>query len=550
MVSPAPAEEPAISEEQVVPVADYEAEDVVLENDKLKIVLANRGAVVKGITLKEFTDPRKYKGPGFDRPLEIVSSEYSREALIFADLAGNIPFESSCYEVQEKSESSVTFRQQFNNGLEIIKTYELSEKDYALDLSINLALTGDSSSPLKLAYLMTALQGISSEDTDNFGQDLEAVVALRTAKPQPTLRKKRLNKLRGKVDVTEDAPVLWLGAQNRYFACVLYPPSAQKTYTVTLQAVEIERPQGSAASGAASATMLNNVVCALESAEMEITPESPQELDFAFFVGPKRDDILLQFDGLAVLVHSGWLAGIRKLLLWLLRSLHKGVGNYGAAILILTLIVKVILFPLTRKQHTSMHKMQVLKPKLQELQQRYKSDRQRLSQEQMKLYREHGVNPMGGCLPLFLNIPVFIALFQTLRTAIELRQAPFVGWISDLASPDRALQFPAGFALPVLGSYLNVLPILMIAAMIFQQRMTPRAADAKESQQQQMFKFMPYFMGVLFYNMPSGLVLYWFTSTVLGIGEQYLTKKKLEDETSTAAPLETKRRTQSKRRRK
>jgi YidC/Oxa1 family membrane protein insertase len=175
-----------------------------------------------------------------------------------------------------------------------------------------------------------------------------------------------------------------------------------------------------------------------------------------------------------------------------------------------------------------MRDMQALQPRIQALKEKYKEDRQKLSQETMKLYKEAGVNPLGGCLPMLLQMPVFIALFNVLRNTIELRQAPFLGWINDLSQQDVLARLP--MSLPLIGDAVSVLPILMGASMLMQSKIGGSIAGPESSpSQSKAFQYMlPVVFTVLFYRMPSGLVVYWIVNTVLSIGQQYYINKGVE----------------------
>lgn len=191
-----------------------------------------------------------------------------------------------------------------------------------------------------------------------------------------------------------------------------------------------------------------------------------------------------------------------------LQFLYQFLRSYGWAIIVFSIIIKILLFPLTRKSMQSMREMQEIQPKIKALQEKLKKDPQRLNQETMKLYKEHGVNPMGGCLPLLLQMPVLFALFNLFRTTIMLRQASFLGVIHDLSAPDA-----------ILGG-VHLLPILMGVTMIFQQRLSPQ-----DPKQKAMAYFMPIFMVVIFYNLSSGLNLYYFMFNILSIIESVITKR-------------------------
>ena len=187
--------------------------------------------------------------------------------------------------------------------------------------------------------------------------------------------------------------------------------------------------------------------------------------------------------------------------------------NWGWAIIILSLVVYFLLFPLSLKQMRSMKEMQALQPKIEALRKELKDNPQRLNKEIMELYKEHKVNPLGGCLPLLLQMPIFFALYQALIRSVSLRGAHFL-WIKDLSSPDQF--FTLKFALPVLGNQINILPILMAIGMFVQQKISTVKATGEAAQQQKIMSIiMPVMFGVIFYHMPSGLVLYWFVNSAL-----------------------------------
>jgi YidC/Oxa1 family membrane protein insertase len=190
--------------------------------------------------------------------------------------------------------------------------------------------------------------------------------------------------------------------------------------------------------------------------------------------------------------------------------------NYGLAIMLMTIIIRIVFWPLTHKSTQSMKRMQAVQPLMKEIREKFKDNAQKQQQEMMKLYKEHKINPLGGCLPMLIQIPVFIALFVVLRSAIELRFAGFL-WIRDLSEAENLFQF--GFTVPLVGwSAFNILPILMAVTMAWQQKLTPSTGDA---QQQKIMMIMPVMMLFFFYNFASGLSLYWTTNQVLMIVQLY-----------------------------
>jgi YidC/Oxa1 family membrane protein insertase len=249
----------------------------------------------------------------------------------------------------------------------------------------------------------------------------------------------------------------------------------------------------------------------------------PGSLAMSFFIGPKDFDVLKAVDPRLELVRAidfGITAPIVVPLLTALKWVHGFAGNYGWAIVILTIIINVLIFPLRHKSMVSMRKMQALQPEVKAIQERYAKykvtdpERQKMNQEMLGLYKQKGVNPASGCVPMLLTLPVLFAFYAMLSAAIELRGAPFFGWITDLSRHDP----------------LYITPLLMGASMFWQQKMMPTTADPI---QQKMFLLMPIIFTVSFLWAPSGLVVYWFVSNILAIGQQYLTNRMI----GTPAPV-------------
>ena len=242
-----------------------------------------------------------------------------------------------------------------------------------------------------------------------------------------------------------------------------------------------------------------------------IQPNTTEKLTSKLWTGPKLQNEMGQVaDHLDLTVDCGWAWFIAKPLFWLLTFIQQLVHNWGVAIICVTLVVKAILYPLTKAQYTSMAKMRMLQPKLQEMRERFGEDRQRMSQEMMKLYKDEKVNPLGGCLPLLLQMPIFIALYWTFMEAVELRHAPFFGWIQDLSAQDP----------------YYILPILMGASMFLLQKMSP--TPVADPMQQKIMNFMPLIFMVFFLWFPAGLVLYWLVSNLITIIQQQLIYRGLE----------------------
>jgi len=256
---------------------------------------------------------------------------------------------------------------------------------------------------------------------------------------------------------------------------------------------------------------------------VEIPPAQSAERVYRVYLGPKENERLEALGGgliRAIDLGYTWVVPLTRFFHWLLQALYSMVPNYGIAIIVLTILVRLVTAPLTNRQMRSMERMRALAPKLEELRAKHADDKAKQSEEMMRLYRQEGVNPLGGCLPMVLQIPVFIGLFYALRSSIELRHSPFFAWITDLSIPEALFTLP-GFDLPV-----RVLPILMGASMVVQQKLTPMQADP--AQAKMMLIVMPVMMTVMFYQFPSGLVLYWMVSNVIAISHQLWIGRRLK----------------------
>jgi YidC/Oxa1 family membrane protein insertase len=243
-------------------------------------------------------------------------------------------------------------------------------------------------------------------------------------------------------------------------------------------------------------------------------------VEYNLFLGPKKLWLLGSLGhSLDGAIDLGWFAFVARPMLEGLLYIDKVTGNYGWSIILLTILVRIIFYPVNAKQAKAMKGMQKVQPELKKIQEKYKDDREQLNKEMMELYRRHKVNPLAGCLPMLVQLPVFLGLYNALMQAIELRHAPFVGWITDLSQPDRLGTLGIPFVSP---PGIPILTLLMGASMLVQQKMTPAAGDPA---QQRMMMFLPVIFTVMFVNFPSGLVLYWFANNVMSIGQQYMTNR-------------------------
>jgi len=258
--------------------------------------------------------------------------------------------------------------------------------------------------------------------------------------------------------------------------------------------------------------------------QIRLDSGSQQKFQYKVYMGPKSLSILRSLNiGLDRAIHFGFFDILAKPLLYLLNFLHGFIPNYGAAIIVLTLIIKGILWPLGSKSYKSMSEMKKIQPLMTQIREKYKDDKKKMNEETMALYKTYKVNPLGGCLPMVVQIPVFFALYRMLYEAIELRHAPFFGWINDLSAPDRLLHF--SFSIPFMEPPygIPVLTIIMGATMFLQQKMSPPMGDPAQAK---MMMMMPVVFTFIFINFSSGLVLYWLVNNIVSISQQYYIQKK------------------------
>jgi YidC/Oxa1 family membrane protein insertase len=334
------------------------------------------------------------------------------------------------------------------------------------------------------------------------------------------LAEQDLPKLPVEVDRAPDARAVdWVAVKNKYFAQILVPAEGGEGFSIHARREvtprELRDPDFVPKLGA-----IEDVAATVNLAATVLQPGQAITNQLQYFIGPKKYDDLavLGLHQVGVMELGDWIRPIATLLLKTLNLIHEHVWphNYGVAIMLLTIIIRIIFWPITHKSTESMKRMAEVQPLVTEIRAKYKDNPQKMQQEIMALYKAHKINPLGGCLPMLIQIPVFFALFVVLRSAIELRFASFL-WIQDLSEPENLL---AG----VLPLPLNILPILMAATMYWQQKLMPTAGDPAQAKMMRIL--MPGMMLVFLYNFASGLALYWTTQNILMIVQQLLTLRK------------------------
>ncbi len=305
---------------------------------------------------------------------------------------------------------------------------------------------------------------------------------------------------------TYSATIGWAGYSDRYFLTAVMPKEPVPAVLKLSFADEIVTNQFS-------------------QKIQRLDPGKQGKYSYTFYMGPKSHKILGQYGNLLIKsINFGFFDIIAKPLLIVMNYIHDVIPNYGVAIILLTILIKLVFWPLGTKSYKSMSEMKKVQPLMMEIREKYKGDKQRMNQEIMGLYKTYKVNPASGCLPLLVQMPIFFALYRMLYMAIELRHAPFVGWITDLSGPDRLFHF--SFSIPFMDAPagIPVLTLLMGASFLLQQKMTPTGGDPMQAK---MMMLMPIFMTVLFINFPAGLVLYMFVNNIISMGQQFYTQKKL-----------------------
>ncbi len=323
------------------------------------------------------------------------------------------------------------------------------------------------------------------------------------------------------ITLQTNTPADWVAVKSKFFVQILAPEGGTMGYSLMAERA-LAPGEAQDPSLAPKSADIRAVGAQAFIPERTLNPGESVTQTLKLYVGPKKYSILRKL-GLHQedVMEFGMWSPLCKFLLIVLNATYSVIPNYGIAIILLTVFIRILFWPLTHKSTESMKKMQELQPLIAELRKKHKDNPRKLQEETMAMYKQHKVNPVSGCLPMLVQIPVFIALFVVLRSAVELRFADFL-WIKDLSEPERLVPF--GFTIPLLGwDALNILPIFMAATQAWQQSMTP-ATD--QAQQKMLLFLMPGMMLVMFYSMPSALVLYWSTNTVIMIAQQLIQKKR------------------------
>jgi YidC/Oxa1 family membrane protein insertase len=465
-VTPQDQAAPAVTAQPAVALKDEKI--YFLENEDIKVSVSSYGTRIKQIIFKKYTDEKKEPlrlnsdSMEAQQGLALANYENSVFSVIAAENPGNLVLE---YKAADKSTVKRTFTLDSKSSYLINMKTEFSNPS-KLAYSMNLRYTEDESN----RYGMETNPDKRHKDLLFFANENAEKINLKEMKEPAVQMQRKLN---------------WFGYTDRYFLFAMLS-GGKDTFTV-------------------------NIVSKAPLYQLSLAGDTASSVfDNRLYVGPKDVSILRLVDNsLTASVDYGWLNFLCVPILELMKFFYRMIPNYGLAIILLTLFIRLLLYPLQMKSMKSMKKLQELQPHIKKLQEKHKEDKQKMNQELMQFMKTHKVNPMGGCLPMLLQLPVFIALYNVLGNAVELYKSPFMFWISDLSVKDP----------------YYILPVLMVISMVLQQKLTPN--PTMDPTQAKMMMIMPVVFGFLMINLPSGLTLYIFLSTILGVVQQYMMNRKV-----------------------
>ena len=494
--SAAKPEAPKVPPPPQIPVVEgQQARDITVENDLYRITFSTQGGVVKSWILKKYEDAS-------GKPLDVVNTAACKQlgypmSLRTADDSLNQKVNQALYAAQPSGatlQAPTTLEFTYSDGhVQVQKEFAFGP-DYSVKASVSVA-RDQQYVPVRVAWV-GGFGDHSVPAVEHFAQDK---VAYET---NANLKTTDLHKIDN--ELAKSGPFEFAGIEDRYFAGIFFPESSDQVF------------------GAGHTTWKPENWKEKEPANagyMEMGSSVAQPVKFSLFVAPKSLDVLDTTNPpLTELVDFGWFSIIAKPLFLGLRYIYNNwVHNYGWAIVILTIILNMALFPLKLKSIRSAQEMQRIAPLVKSIQDRYKQykfndpKKARMNQEVMKLYQEHGINPLGGCLPMLPQLPILYGFYESLETPFEFRHAPWIWWIKDLSQPDPS---------HIMGLPIPILPVLMMVSMFFMQKMTPMMTA--DPNQKRMMLIMPLVFGIMFFHLASGLVLYFLTANMVGIGQQLI----------------------------
>ena len=461
--------------------------EIPVETDLYRLVLSGEGNILK-LGLKNFRREKEIKE---GKLFSLVSVDSIFHPLEFTDWGKDISYRAdkkSLYLDQENKIGKIILKGKNRDGLQVSKIFTFDNNRYGFDFTVKIK---NLSSQEKLLNKMAILCG------SGFASEKKGASRFNVEENQIStngeITKFRAGKVKEKRTISETN---WVAQKSQYLLLFLKPFSGTNSFIYPEK---------------------KKLILGIDVPSFIIPGKGIVEKKFFFYGGPAEYEITkAEGKGVEKTVEGGLFVTLGRFILKILTFFYNIVGNWGWAIVILTIMLKILLFPLSRSSFRSISQMQKLQPYLKDLKTKYKGNTQMMNKEMMELYRKYKINPLGGCLPMLAQMPVFIAFFFMLRNAVVLRGAKFIFWINDLSLPDTVItisNFPGGG--------INILPLLMGASMLVQQKMT-----ATDPNQKMMAMMMPIFFTFIFYNFPSGLLVYWLLTNILSIFEQKLIGKK------------------------
>lgn len=483
---------------------DREPKTIKIETDLYAATMSEAGGTITSFILKNHRETNAKDSPGMQLVKTDATQGFPLSFSWGSAVAENILYTSSTQDVSlsvDNGKAELLMVAEAGNGLVVERTYTFDNNSYLIDLSVKVRNQSETilQGIPQLGLVNTSFEGVASPANRFLFGGPAGVVNGELKEVKADEFEEGPMTLQGSID--------WAGYEGNYFLCAIVPfEGAGKSFTM----------QGT------EDLARTHIGGSLDT----LNPGAETEYSYHLFYGPKKLKMLKEIGfSLDRSVNFGWFDVIAKPALWLLNMFYGVFRNYGIAIILVTVLFKTVFWPISQKGMKSMKNMQKLQPKMVKIKEKYKNDPTKMNQEVMSLYKTYKVNPLGGCMPMLLQIPVFFALYKVLLQSIELRHAPFMLWITDLSAPDRLW---IGIDIPYLGG-LPVLTLLMGASMFFQQKLTPTTADPTQAK---IMMFLPVIFTFMFLNFASGLVLYWFINNLLSILQQVLINR--EKKTATA----------------
>ena len=474
---------------------------ITVDNSIYTVKISEKGAGIISFVLKEYFENIK---PDAKRK-ELLTQQHNLNslALFFENKSLKDLDKAKFHAVTDNDKIKIdnrnyqlSFIKNTAEGIQIKKTFTFQPDSYLIDLDVIIQNNSNNTLSDQLGLRLSNIREVSKNSSSYAFEGPSALI-------DGKLKQVKIKKdnppdiLKGKIQ--------WIALEDRYFMTSLIAKEMQKSS----MRIKITPDK-----------LLNEYI----GPKIAVESGTSKHFKYAIFFGPKKQDLLKKLNyNLSQVIHFGFFDFLAKPFLWFLNFIYSIIPNYGVSIIILTILTKILLWPLGNKSYKSMNQMKRLQPLMQEIREKYKNDKTKMNQEMMGLYRTYKINPLGGCLPMIVQIPVFFALYRMLYQAIELRHAPFIWWINDLSAPDRLFHF--NFSIPMMQPPygIPVLTIIMGASMLLQQKMSPPPGDPAQAK---MMMIMPIVFTVIFINFSSGLVLYWLISNLLSIGQQYYIQKK------------------------